>query len=119
MDDASRGANAIISIDLEKQEIRGPDGGVVKFDIDPHRKHTMLNGLDDIGLTKLKQDKIDSFEASAKAARSNAPGAPKGAGAAEGAAGKLAGAAKPSSGARVAESGAVTYSNDADAAHSN
>ena len=51
-DDAERGANATLSIDLEKQEIRGPDGGVVKFDIDPHRKHCLLNGLDDIGLTK-------------------------------------------------------------------
>ena len=61
-DDAERGANATLSIDLEKQEIRGPDGGVVKFDIDPHRKHCMLNGLDDIGLTKQKQNKIDSFE---------------------------------------------------------
>ena len=69
MDDANRGANAIISVDLEKQEIRGPDGGVVKFEIDPHRKHTMLNGLDDIGLTRLKKDKIDSFEEKSKAAR--------------------------------------------------
>jgi 3-isopropylmalate/(R)-2-methylmalate dehydratase small subunit len=68
-DDAERGANARITIDLEKQEIRGPDGGVVKFDIDPHRKHCLLNGLDDIGLTKLKTDKIDSFEAKASAAR--------------------------------------------------
>ena len=68
-DDADRGANATISIDLEKQEIRGPDGGVVKFDIDPHRKHCMLNGLDDIGMTNLKKDKIDSFEDKAKAAR--------------------------------------------------
>ena len=68
-DDAERGANATLSIDLEKQEIRGPDGGVVKFDIDPHRKHCMLNGLDDIGLTKLKQTKIDSFEEKSKAAR--------------------------------------------------
>ncbi len=50
-DDAERGANATLSIDLEKQEIRGPDGGVVKFDIDPHRKHCLLNGLDDIALT--------------------------------------------------------------------
>jgi 3-isopropylmalate/(R)-2-methylmalate dehydratase small subunit len=41
-DDAERGANARISIDLEKQEIRGPDGGVIKFDIDPHRKHCLL-----------------------------------------------------------------------------
>jgi 3-isopropylmalate/(R)-2-methylmalate dehydratase small subunit len=68
-DDAERGANATLSIDLEKQEIRGPDGGVVKFDIDPHRKHCMLNGLDDIGLTKQKQKKIDSFEEKSKAAR--------------------------------------------------
>ena len=68
-DDADRGANATISIDLEKQEIRGPDGGVVKFDIDPHRKHCMLNGLDDIGMTNLKKDKIDSFEDNAKASR--------------------------------------------------
>src|SRR5215472_18573178 len=50
MDDAERGANAIVSIDLEKQEITGPDGGRVKFDIDPFRKHCLLNGLDDIGL---------------------------------------------------------------------
>ena len=68
-DDAERGANATLSIDLEKQEIRGPDGGVVKFDIDPHRKHCMLNGLDDIGLTELKQKKIDSFEEKSKSAR--------------------------------------------------
>jgi len=61
-DDAERGANATLSIDLEKQEIRGPDGGVVHFDIDPHRKHCMLNGLDDIGLTQLKQDQISGFE---------------------------------------------------------
>src|SRR3954449_11490850 len=66
-DDAERGANATLSIDLEKQEIRGPDGGVVRFDIDPHRKHCMLNGLDDIGLTRLKADKIDSFEEKPKA----------------------------------------------------
>src|SRR6201995_4984233 len=68
-DDADRGANATLSIDLEKQEIRGPDGGVVKFYIDPHRKHCLLNGLDDIGLTKKKQAKIDSFEEKSKSAR--------------------------------------------------
>ena len=69
MDDAGRGSNATVTVDLEKQEIRGPDGGVVKFDIDPHRKHCMLNGLDDIGLTKLKADKIETFEEKSKAAR--------------------------------------------------
>ncbi|MCX7295753.1 MAG: 3-isopropylmalate dehydratase small subunit [Hyphomicrobiales bacterium] len=68
-DDAERGANSTLSIDLEKQEIKGPDGGTVKFEIDAHRKHCMLNGLDDIGLTKLKADKIVSYEAKAEAAR--------------------------------------------------
>jgi 3-isopropylmalate/(R)-2-methylmalate dehydratase small subunit len=61
-DDAERGANATLTIDLEKQEIRGPDGGCIKFEIDPHRKHCLLNGLDDIGLTMVKKDKIDAFE---------------------------------------------------------
>jgi 3-isopropylmalate/(R)-2-methylmalate dehydratase small subunit len=68
-DDAERGANATLSIDLEKQEIRGPDGGVVKFDVEPFRKHCMLNGLDDIGLTMVKSDKIGSYEEKTKTAR--------------------------------------------------
>jgi len=68
-DDAERGANATLSIDLEKQEIRGPDGGMVRFEIDPYRKHCLLNGLDDIGLTMGKKDKIERFEESARAAR--------------------------------------------------
>jgi 3-isopropylmalate/(R)-2-methylmalate dehydratase small subunit len=62
MDDAQRGANAIVSIDLEKQEIRGPDGGCIKFEVDAFRKHCLLNGLDDIGLTLEKRRHIDSFE---------------------------------------------------------
>ena len=62
MDDASRGSNAIIEIDLEKQEIKGPDGGTVHFEIDPFRKHCLLNGLDDIGLSLEKVTSIDSFE---------------------------------------------------------
>ena len=61
-DDAERGANATLTIDLEKQEIRGPDGGCIKFEIDAFRKHCLLNGLDDIGLTMVKKDKIDTFE---------------------------------------------------------
>ncbi len=61
-DDADRGANATLTIDLEKQEIRGPDGGVIKFEIDAFRKHCLLNGLDDIGLTMVKKDKINTFE---------------------------------------------------------
>jgi 3-isopropylmalate/(R)-2-methylmalate dehydratase small subunit len=69
MDDARRGANATISIDLDKQEVRGPDGGVITFDIEPFRKHCLLNGLDDIGLSLKKAEKIESFETKAKAAR--------------------------------------------------
>jgi 3-isopropylmalate/(R)-2-methylmalate dehydratase small subunit len=62
MDNAKRGANATVSIDLEAQEIRGPDGGLVRFDIDPFRKHCLLNGLDDIGLTLEKAAHIEAFE---------------------------------------------------------
>jgi 3-isopropylmalate/(R)-2-methylmalate dehydratase small subunit len=62
MDDAERGANAVVSIDLEKQEIRGPDGGCIKFDIDPFRKQCLLNGWDDIGLTLQHEKDISSFE---------------------------------------------------------
>ena len=62
MDDAERGANATMTIDLPNQEIRGPDGGKVKFDIDPFRKHCLLNGLDDIGLTLEKAASIDTYE---------------------------------------------------------
>ncbi|MGN6583591.1 MAG: 3-isopropylmalate dehydratase small subunit [Rhizobiaceae bacterium] len=62
MDDASRGANATLTVDLEAQEIRGPDGGVIKFDIDQFRRHCLLNGLDDIGLTLEKTPAIDRFE---------------------------------------------------------
>ncbi|CAN2534976.1 3-isopropylmalate+dehydratase+small+subunit [Methylocapsa aurea] len=69
MDDATRGANATLTIDLAAQEIRGPDGGVVKFDIDPFRKHCLLEGLDDIGLTLQKKTAIDAFEAKSAAAR--------------------------------------------------
>jgi 3-isopropylmalate/(R)-2-methylmalate dehydratase small subunit len=61
-DDAERGANATLTVDLAKQEIRGPDGGTIKFDIDPFRKHCLLNGLDDIDLTMEKKSKIESFE---------------------------------------------------------
>jgi 3-isopropylmalate/(R)-2-methylmalate dehydratase small subunit len=69
MDDAERGSNATLTVDLEKQEIRGPDGGVVKFDIDPFRKKCLMEGLDDIGLTMQAADKIQSFEERASLAR--------------------------------------------------
>jgi len=68
-DDAERGANATLTIDLEQQEIRGPDGGVVHFDIDPYLKHCLINGLDDIGLTEQKREFIEKFEAKATAER--------------------------------------------------
>ena len=68
-DDAERGANATLTVNLEKQEIRGPDGGMVKFEIDSFRKRCLLNGLDDIGLTQQKSAKIASYEDKAKATR--------------------------------------------------
>jgi 3-isopropylmalate/(R)-2-methylmalate dehydratase small subunit len=69
LDDASRGSNATITVNLETQEIRGPDGGVIRFDIDPFRKKCLLEGLDDIGLTLEKQSSIASYEARQQAAR--------------------------------------------------
>jgi len=66
MDDAKRGANATVTVDLDKQEIHGPDGGCIRFDIDPFRKHCLLDGLDDIGLTLAKAGKIAAFEANRK-----------------------------------------------------
>ena len=69
MDDADRGANAMVTIDLAKQEITGPDGGMVTFDIDPFRKQCLLEGLDDISLTLEKSASIDSFEARQKASQ--------------------------------------------------
>ncbi len=62
LDDASRGANATITVDLESQEIRGPDGGRIKFDVDPHLKHNLLEGLDEIGLSLKKAPAITAFE---------------------------------------------------------
>ena len=63
MDDAEKGANARLTIDLEKQMITRPDGSTVRFEIDPFRKHCMLNGLDDIGLTLQKEGAITAYEA--------------------------------------------------------
>jgi 3-isopropylmalate/(R)-2-methylmalate dehydratase small subunit len=62
IDDASRGANATITVDLPSQEIRGPDGGVIRFAIDPFLKRCLMEGLDDIGLTLEKAHHIDAFE---------------------------------------------------------
>ena len=63
MDDAERGANAVVTVDLVAQEIRGPDGGTIAFDLDPFRRHCLLEGLDDIGLTLQKADAITDYEA--------------------------------------------------------
>ena len=65
LDDASRGSNATVTIDLEKQEIRGPDGGVIKFEIDAFRKVCLMQGLDDIALTLQKDKAIAAYEAAA------------------------------------------------------
>ena len=66
MDDAERGANATLTVDLESQTIQGPDGGAIAFEVDPWKKHCLLNGLDDIGQTMQKQTEIDGFEAQQK-----------------------------------------------------
>ncbi len=62
MDDANRGSNAVVTVDLEKQEITGPDGGNIKFELDPFRKQCLVEGLDDIGLTLQQAPAIADFE---------------------------------------------------------
>lgn len=62
MKDAGLGANAIFTIDLQKFEITRPNGEIVKFEIDAFRQHCLINGLDDIGLTIAKDEKITAFE---------------------------------------------------------
>ncbi len=69
MDDAARGANAVVTVDLEKLEIRGPDGGVIAFTLDDFKRHCLLNGLDDIGLTMEKGAAIDAYEKQAAVSR--------------------------------------------------
>ncbi|HEV2674663.1 MAG TPA: 3-isopropylmalate dehydratase small subunit [Aliidongia sp.] len=66
MEDAGKGANAVLTVDLENQTISRPDGEKVPFQIDPFRKHCLLNGLDDIGLTLQKGQSIDNYEDSLK-----------------------------------------------------
>jgi 3-isopropylmalate/(R)-2-methylmalate dehydratase small subunit len=69
MKDAEKGANARMTVDLEAQEITSSDGDVVAFDVDAFKKHCLLNGLDDIGLTMEKETSIDAYEVKAGAAR--------------------------------------------------
>ncbi|KGJ15876.1 3-isopropylmalate dehydratase small subunit [Paracoccus panacisoli] len=63
MRDAENGANARLTVDLEAQTVTGADGTAYPFEMDPHRKHCLLNGLDDIGLTMEKAPAIDAYEA--------------------------------------------------------
>ena len=63
MDDAQNGANSVLDVDLGSQQIGRPNGEKITFEIDPFRKHCLLNGLDDIGLTMEKKSSIDDFEA--------------------------------------------------------
>ncbi|MSU90446.1 3-isopropylmalate dehydratase small subunit [Rhodobacteraceae bacterium 2CG4] len=69
MDDAERGANAVLTVNLEDQTISGPDGGKIAFDVDPFKKECLLNGLDDIGLTLKNETAIGRFEESYSAQR--------------------------------------------------
>ena len=69
MDDAGRGANATLTVDLENQVITGSDGASVAFDVDPLDKHCLLNDIDDIAQTLEKAEKIDDFEARQKEAQ--------------------------------------------------
>ena len=69
MKDAEKGSNARIEVDLEAQTITSSDGDVFSFEVDAFKKHCLLEGLDDIGLTMEKATSIDEFETSASAAR--------------------------------------------------
>jgi 3-isopropylmalate/(R)-2-methylmalate dehydratase small subunit len=62
MEDARKGANARMTVDLASQTVTASDGRVFAFEVDPFRKHCLLNGLDDIGLTLEKSAAIDSYE---------------------------------------------------------
>ena len=63
MNDAENGANARLTVDLQEQTVTGADGTAYHFEMDPHRKHCLLNGLDDIGLTMEKAPAIEGYEA--------------------------------------------------------
>jgi 3-isopropylmalate/(R)-2-methylmalate dehydratase small subunit len=66
---AENGANATFTVDLAAQEITTPDGETVAFEVDSFRKHCLLNGLDDIGLTLVKKTRIDAYESARKTAQ--------------------------------------------------
>ncbi len=73
MDDAKLGGNARITIDLQEQVVVRPNGEKIAFDIDPFRKHLLLNGLDDIGQTMRHEASIDGFEARERSEKSWLP----------------------------------------------
>jgi len=65
MKDAEKGSNSIVEVDLESQTIVSSDGEIFSFEVDPFKKHCLLNGLDDIGLTMEKEDHIAAYESKA------------------------------------------------------
>ena len=69
MEDAAKGANAVLTVDLETQTITRPEGGVIAFEIDPFRKRCLMDGLDDVGLSMRKVSQIGAFEETQKAAQ--------------------------------------------------
>ena len=69
MEDARMGANARISVDLARQVVIRPNGEEIPFEVDPLRKHRLLNGLDDIGETMQRATVIEGFEARQRAAQ--------------------------------------------------
>ncbi|HKL04483.1 MAG TPA: 3-isopropylmalate dehydratase small subunit [Roseovarius sp.] len=69
MKDAEKGSNARMTVDLENQTVTTSDGEVFSFEVEQFKKHCLLEGLDDIGLTMEKAAAIDTFEAQAVSAR--------------------------------------------------
>jgi len=76
MEDARMGGNARISVDLERQVIVRPNGDEIRFEIDPFRRHLLLNGLDDIGQTLQRAPKIDAYEQKRRDEQPWLPGIP-------------------------------------------
>ena len=74
MEDARQGDNARLTIDLEEQVVVRPNGEKIRFEIDPFRKHLLLNGLDDISQTLQHTASIDAYEAKQQAEKSWMPG---------------------------------------------
>ena len=74
MEDAKQGDNARITVDLAEQVVVRPNGEKIPFEIDPFRKHLLLNGLDDIGQTLQHAPSIDSYESKQQAEKSWMPG---------------------------------------------